>query len=516
MAVERYPLARWKYPRTEVIENQVFASSRPPFAPFPDVRHLINACFCPVALYHDLLHGIRYAVMGRLPWEGRGELFHSFVADLKLSIRNGDLELRGDIPFQQQTIQNRFLEFTQSQHIPLSASNDIWRRYIEPWTRRKLQNNELQSISSDIQFFFEVSVANSRIPFPLNGGVRNYPLRGRIDEIDLSHSRIIERTSIGERDAEQPPLLKDYQIWLLWKILCSLEGEELPSSWRNINYETFELVVETPYRDLIVIDNPEFISRTHWAYAWINDLSISESPGIFREVFENAQCAPAHPNEDCAYPFINCFPRRFLFPQSRPEIRQTFQPWYRLLLWEQMWNGHLWHYQILTLNRQELVDLGLVVEARVISTTRNNQIELEIMGRSANPLRGYTYCTIIPYGTVSCGLTLNARITRTENNRIFLQIRNVLSAISEEALLLISPDVTTPIVKEPPIFLDRKIQTDLFRLKYIGTQNRETAQRRSVIQLLEAIFGTRQLRRGLEQDRSEEEEQDSSEEEEDE
>ncbi|MHA1267835.1 MAG: hypothetical protein ACTSRS_21570 [Candidatus Helarchaeota archaeon] len=391
----------------------------------------------------------------------------------------------------------RFEDYFQTVRRTIQTGcGDIWRLYVEPWVIRKLEKGELQNISPDNQFFFEISVANPRVSFPLNRGVRNYPLRGRIDEIDLSHKRIIERTIKGERSDEHPPLLKDFQIWLLWKILCSLTEEQLPTPWRNINFEDFELVVETPYRDFAISDNPEFTTHTHWAYAWINDISITETHGVSKEVFENAQCSPENPHPHCRYPFINCFQRNFLHPRSRPEIRQTFQPWFRLLLWEQMWKGHLWHYQLLMLNKEELIDLGLVVETRIVSV-QENQIELELIERKANMLRGYEYCTIIPFGTVFCGLKLNAKLIKNEDNRIFLQLDGALPDISQEALLLLSPDIPAPIMKEPPTFLDRRTQHDLFRLKYIGTSNEEKARKNSLIQLLEAIFGTRPLTRGV-------------------
>jgi len=497
MTVERHPLPRWRYPRNEVLRNQVFASGRPPFAPFPTVTNLVNANLCPVALYHDLIHGIENAlVRGDVRTvKRRGELFHNFVAYLKLSIKNGDFELRGDIPSQVSSIQNMFLRFSQSQGFQINESNDIWRLYVRPWVERKLENGELQSITSNSQIFFEISVANSHVPFPLESGVRNYPLRGRVDEIDLTQRRIIERTIRGSREDDAPPFLKDYQIWLLWKIIYSLREENLPNEWKGIRFEDFELVVETPYHDFVISDNQNFINDTHSAYAWINDISISESPGVFSEVFENAQCAPENPHAECGHPFINCFPRRYPFPRCRPEIRQTFQPWYRLLLWEQMWKGHLWHYQLLMLNREELLELGLIVETNVVSV-QNNQIELEVIGREANTLRGYEYCTVIPYGTVFCGLKLDARLVSTRNNNIVLQLSGILPTISEEAILLLSPDIPAPIMKEPLIFLEQQIQSALFRLKHIGAQNEERARRRSIIQLLESIFGTRPLRRG--------------------
>jgi len=77
-----------------------------------------------------------------------------------------------------------------------------------------------------------------------------------------------------------------------------------------------------------------------------------------------------------------------------------------------------------------------------------------------------------------------------------LQLSGILPTISEEAILLLSPDIPAPIMKEPPIFLEQQIQSALFRLQHIGAQNEERARRRSIIQLLESIFGTRPLRRG--------------------
>jgi hypothetical protein len=317
-------------------------------------------------------------------------------------------------------------------------------------------------------------------------------LRGRIDEIDLTRRRIIERTIRDSSSEGEPPLLKDYQVWLLWKLLCSIERNQLPPSWSTVNFNNFELVVETPHRDFTISpENSEYITHTHYVYAWINDISISESPGVFREVFENAQCAPENPHPICQHPFINCFPRIYPYPQSRPEIRQTFQPWYRLLLWEQKWRGHLWQYELLMVSRDELVARGLILEAQITSATQN-QMEVEIIGREANSLRGYQYCTLIPYGTLFCGLRLNVRLIGIEENRLIMELSNIGNIISDEALLL-PPETSPPIMREPPTFLDRQMQSALFRLQHIGCESLRRAQQRSLIQLLEAIFGIRPL-----------------------
>ncbi|GAI17474.1 unnamed protein product, partial [marine sediment metagenome] len=149
-------------------------------------------------------------------------------------------------------VQERFLQFSQRHGFTIDESSDILRNHIEPWVRRKLQNGELESISDDDQLIFELSVGNARIPFHLEKGKRHYPLRGRVDEIDLTRKRLVERTIKGTPLDTESPLLKDCQVWLLWKILCSLKREQLPLQWKSVDFQNFDLVVETPYKDFTI------------------------------------------------------------------------------------------------------------------------------------------------------------------------------------------------------------------------------------------------------------------------
>jgi len=222
--------------------------------------------------------------MGQYPSQQRGDLFQKFIAHLKLSLRDGTFRLSGyDAQAQLGMVQDLFLGFSQRHQFSVNESSDIWRLYVSPWVSRKLESGELQSISRDDQIFFELSVSNVRVPFHLKGGERNYPLRGRIDEVDLTRKRIIERTIKGEPSDTSSPLLKDYQVWLLWKILCSLKARQLPQQWSSISFQDFDLIVETPSADFAVSrDNSDYTNDTHYAYSWINDISISESPGVFR------------------------------------------------------------------------------------------------------------------------------------------------------------------------------------------------------------------------------------------
>ena len=498
MTAEREPLARWRYPTRETLVGNVFPSGKPPLGPFPTVSNLLNANLCPVAAYHELLHGIGNALIGQYPSERRGDLFQKFITHLKLLLRNGTFQLSSyDAQAQLGMIQDLFLHFSQRRQFSVDESSDIWRLYVSPWVSRELESGELQSISKDDQIFFELSVSNVRVPFPLKSGERNYPLRGRIDEVDLTRKRIIERTIKGEPSDTSPPLLKDYQIWLLWKILCSLETSQLPQQWSSVSFRDFDLIVETPSADFAVSrDNSDYINDTHYAYSWINDISISESPGVFREVFENAACTPIDPHPECGHKFLICFPHNYPYPQSRPEIKQTFKPWYRLLLWEQLWEGHLFQYQLLMLSRDELKDFGLISESKILSFA-DNKIELEVTDEKIRSIRGYDNYTIVPFGTLFCGKKINATLVGTSGNRLTMQIEGGENGLSDEALLLpLQSDAAPPIMREPPIYLKQQTQDALLRLQNSGVVKPESARTKSQIQLLEGIFGMRRLRRG--------------------
>ena len=498
MTVRREPLARWRYPSNDCLLGNVFPSGRPPFAPFPTVTNLLNANLCPVAIYHDLIHGIDNALIPQYGKEKqRGELFHKFIAHLKLSLKNRSFRLSGyDIQSQLGMVQDLFLRFSHRQGFSTDEASEILRIYIEPWVRRKLQNGELESISEDDQLIFELSVGNARVPFYLGNGKRHYPLRGRVDEIDLTRKRIIERTMKGTPSDTEPPLLKAYQVWLLWKILCSLNREQLPPQWKSVDFQNFDLVVETPYKDFTIYsDNDSYIMDTHYAYAWINDISISESRGVFQEVFENAVCTPLKPHTECGHKFLNCFPRDYPYPQSRPEIKRTFKPWYRLLLWEKIWGGDLFQYQLLMLSREKLIRQGLISEGQIVSF-KDNKMELELIEENIGSIRGYDRYTIIPYGTLFCGKRETATLVEVKENHLTMELHGVEDSFFRDAILLPLPDLPPPIMQEPPTYLKEQMQNALLRLQYSGVIKPEKAQEKSLVQLLEGVFGRRSIRRG--------------------
>lgn len=498
MTAKREPLARWRYPSRDCLLGNEFPSGRPPFAPFPTVTNLLNATLCPVAIYHDLIHGIDNALIPQYGKEKqRGDLFHKFITHLKLSLKNGSFKLSGyDIQSQLGMIQDLFLRFSHRQGFSTDEASDILRLYIEPWVRQKLQSGELENISEADKFIFELSMGNARVPFSLGRGKRHYPLRGRIDEIDLTRKRLVERTIKGTPSDTGPPLYKDYQVWLLWKILCSLKHEQLPPQWESVDFQNFDLVVETPHNDFTIKPDDEgHVMDTHYAYAWINDISISESRGVFQEVFENAACTPLTPHIECGHKFLNCFARNYPYPQSRPEIKRTFKPWYRLLLWEKIWEGDLFQYQLLRLSREELIRQGLISEGQIVSF-KDNKMELEVGEENIGSIRGYDRYTIIPYGTLFCGKRETATLVEVKKNHLTMELHGVEDTFFKDAILLPLPDLPPPIMQEPPTYLKEQMQNALLRLQYSGVIKPEKSQEKSLVQLLEGVFGRQSIRRG--------------------
>lgn len=496
-------LSRWSFPRDKVLHGEVFPSGNPRFAPFPTVTNLLNAIFCPVAILHDLLHGRDYALIGeagRAYYElkRRGELFHNFIAYLKLSLTRGTLKLYNrDISTQETKINQLFHRFAQPYGFDFNARSELWNDYIGPWVRRKLRNKELYGISVDDEIFFEISVANFYIPFPYNeSGKRSYPLRGRIDELDIKRKRIIERTIKGSPGDNKLPALKDYQVWLLWKILCSFKKDHLPSQWSSINFRDFELVVETPHHDFTVShENPDYIDKTHSAYIWLHSISISESSGIGQEVYQNRTCTPLNVNQECGL-ISTCYSRNYPQPKCRSEIKQIFKPWYQYLLWERIWKGDLFQYQLLGLNKMELKEKGLILEGKIVSSDKG-KIELEIEG-SVGSVRGYPEYIIIPFGTLFCGEVRKAKLLEVKGSRLIMEIQDEGIYPSKDAILLPSSlESISPIFQEPPTFLEKQKQSGLLKLQQSGAIKEEKAKDRSWIQLLEAVFGIKPLKRGL-------------------
>ncbi len=472
--------------------GEVFPEGQPPFGPFPTVTRLTNTNLCPVALYHGLFHGLDNALI-KYPESGRGEIFRGFCAYIKWAVANGTLDISGtNAPVSVTIARDEFRSFCRRQGIVSGGEIDnIWRFYVEPWITRKIQQGEFDSLA-DEDIYFELSVASSRVPFDLGDGIRHYPLRGGIDELNLTRRILTARTIREPVSQREPPFLKGYQMWLLNQIITSLSSEQLPPEWTVNELMDLTLLIETPEADFYIDPvRPDFVTDTHYAYAWLDDMSRGESPGVFREVFENASCTPEAPHAYCLHVGINCFPRLYSHPQSRPEIKRAFNPWFRSLLWDRMWEGDLWHYRLLGLGREDLIERGYLIEVPV-EGYENDHLTISLSGENREVLGGHTYAfTLLSYGTLNCGIRLKGLVRLESSGRARVRLSRSWARFSSHVIVL-SPEATTALMEEPLTFLDAQQQRNLLRLQY-WTMEGPAARRKSNAQLLEAVFGTRDI-----------------------
>lgn len=488
----RVPVS-WKRPQKNWLEpGGIYPSGEPPFDPFPTVSDIIAANFCPVAILHRLLHGIdrnpALVVPREIAYvEGAGDLYHRFIAYLKSSVMSGRLHnLNSGI------IRREFLRFGRE----ITGLEEVWRRYLEPWTNRKLE--ELNSITREERILFEVTVADLYVPLHYEGSRYTYPLLGRIDEIDLNRRLIIERTTEGGPNDESPPEWDERQLWLLWKTLSSIGPSRYPEELKSVNFNDFRLMVETPFQEFdIDKQNPRFEEEAHDAYAWIRDLTRQSRSMI--EAYRNRRC-DREPGIECSfmYRYSGCRRRLFTYPLARPRMQRELRDLYRSLLWELMWNYDLFQYKLLLLPITDLEQEGLAARARVTSFPEQNLIELEVAREEeVRPILVHIgdagRCELM-FGAASIGQRVEARPIESyepHGNRLILRTEGSYIPMSTNTLIL--PSIT--LLESRPWFLIKLIQGHTFMFEHIGRENPNNAREDSFVQLIEGLFGSRVLRR---------------------
>jgi len=478
---ERVIPVPWRRPESVVLHEERYKYSRPPFDPFPTVTNIVNASKCPVAILHDILHGVEDVTVLRGEY-GLGNLYHRFIAHLKLCAARNDIPSRSDIRY-------RFEMFARDEKKRTKIA--CWRYYIEPWCNKRL--HELSQVSENI--FFEVSVADAYVQFKFGNRNLTYPLRGRLDEIDLKNRKIVERTIKGRRTDQSPPALKGFQLWLLWKILSGIDKKYCPELWRNVDFKDFELIVETPYRDFVVEkNNPEFEKRAHVAYAWIKDLAGGGKSEF--EAWQHKACTYFNSDDKCGARWA-CFSRRYKHPECRSEIHKEIRKFYPPLFWQQMWDYHLFRYQLLMLDKKDLQGLGYLSEGRIISLG-NGKVEIKINSQRAAPILERLASSgernnLLVIGSFFLGFELDAMFEEMTGDKLVMSVGKKKLPPYERAMILPSE---SSILRTSPWFLSRYTQKDLFLLERWGLEIDKKAKDHSVIQLLESVFGAKKLRRG--------------------
>lgn len=499
----REPVSPWRWPRRDYLLEREYRRGVPPFDRFPSVQDVVDAVLCPVAIVHKFYHGFRGALGGaRGDGENIGALFHEFIALLKT-----DIALGRRSPDQAWDL---FYGFCSERGVSEESERNL-REYVSYWLRRKRRSlDELWNRRPRI--FFEIHVASIRVTFEVRGRRTRYPIHGRIDELDVTNKRIVERTIRGNESAENPPFLKDFQLWLLWKIITSIDRNTIPEIWRGENFEEYELFVETPYRDFRVEkDQPLFEEWAKDALTWISD--ISRSTRTILEAWRNRghhnrPCRFGDTIEECSMAYIACYRVQRRYPERRAALSASFRSLYRALFNEQLWSHDLLLYQ-LTIMEQD-PQLGNELR-RLLMGRKIFPVEIErdlgggrfILRVSNNDLRRTLHEILqdenfefdIIFGSFCMGIRRRAFLDFRESNldegRVVVRVIPNIEISDTENAYLVRGGL---LLREDPWFLKRVVQRALYRLEKWGLDREDRAQRHTTIRLIDTIFGPETLR----------------------
>src|SRR5262249_20121271 len=151
---------------------------------------------------------------------------------------------------------------------------------------------------------------------------RHYPLRGNVDELNLSRRLLVERTLEAAPLSSDPPAYKFWQAWLYRQAIITLEDFRRPRSLEALWQAPLQIIVETPDRDYPVTADASFVQTAAQAYYWIRAIFRGASHAA---VHGEAACTPENPNDSCTHCRIDCFNIPVTYPARRDELRRLFR-----------------------------------------------------------------------------------------------------------------------------------------------------------------------------------------------
>jgi hypothetical protein len=435
---------------------------------------MVKTAFCPLLAVHEMFHGLSSPLVdpeAETRVYHAGELFHQLAAEVKVEVGSGRLPPSVD------AIMPEVLKAAAMRARQRTEIKDV-EYYIRPWIASRLREGNL---AAGTKTLFEVQVIGW-VKFSADSESLTAPVVGRIDELDLERNRLVERTTRGEKNSPNPPLLKDYQVWLLWKILTSLEPEDIPKPWRA-NYRNVELVVETPHNCYTVRkDNPEFEKLSIFVLSWIHDFAEPyRGPLAVADAYKVSipPCRAHRKHRECGVNY--CIWKRRTYPRSRPQFWED----YRALFQEVMWRRDLTLYRLLCLQPAELVRLGVLCQGKIKSWERG-RIILEMDASNLRVLRridpGETECRLL-VGTPKFGVEVPASVEEQSGSTCRVAYSAAKLPETDYAFLLF-PEAL--VLKSAPFFLNKLRQRHLYSLEKWGKDKKEEAEKDPTIQLLEA------------------------------
>jgi len=148
------------------------------------------------------------------------------------------------------------------------------------------------------------------------------------------------------------------------------------------------------------------------------------------------------------------------------------------------------------LEKPELEDLGYLSEGKVVSL-KDGKIVIRIDLREATPILERRTSSgeignLLIIGSFFLGFELDAMLEEITDDKFVMSVGKKRLPPSDRAMILPSE---SSILKTSPWFLSRYTQGDLFKLERWGLGITQKAEKHSVIQLLECVFGTKTIRR---------------------
>ncbi len=472
--------ARWKRPT----QAQMFSypKGRPPFDPFPEAT-LICQSDCPIKIYNIMIKGGNPTTREfGPPWVGQS--YHNAIVELKANIlANPSLVAGGPISIIERLgdVAKRVVQQVtgSSRGTPeFEKTVSLLQKYI----KRKVQSGELQTVP-DEEFFSEVSISNPYTQFEFEGSTHTYPLRCRIDELNVSQGRLVERFSGG-----QIPSWKPVQAWLNARALLSLEGKYsdlIPARLSPLFKREFEIVVETPYEDVVITD--EFSERVLQGYAWCQE--IFRPSGNLLRLFKISKCQPPSFDEECPFLHTHCFTTNYPFPST--QVKRKVRPYARRLLYDLVWDQDLYTYQASMLPPDVQLEHEISWSISVEELDENR-----VLARITTPptkLREGED-VVITSDSYVCGERVPAEVTSVREEYIELSIRHSTRtplAFKNRVARVYRQELQTLGMYRPPKLerITKNLQSTLHRVTLLGASSERRFQESSALLTMDALFG---------------------------
>lgn len=481
----------WRPPSDRLLRDEVYPHGPAPFYPFPAGRLLAKG-YCPWALYLDVMWGrnLLTNLESITEAQGEGAHYHNIVGRFRRKISSGEVAIP---PYATTSrIESEARKFLRGYRQDHSLNDVLYDKLLGHFLTYVGNNlDELSHLSGE-ELIIEVDVVNPRCNFRFEGRERTYPIRARLDEVNLTRRVIVERTiERSKHNPLQPAPQKLAQAWLNGYALQMLPPEARPQAWASLwKGPPMQAILETPDASIpLDLRNPTYQESAMEAYYWIREIYRSGA-GIIETVNNERACSPQNPNEDCphwTYRDYGCGRRFPLYPRSRFESKRTFRQLARSLLYDQVWQEDLLFYQLSLLPKSELLQRQLMYEANIVSTTQDSvTVELDqAPGRNLGP-----YLMVIPAGNFFMGPRLNCYVADVSNTRLTLRLRGGQQGkLTHEGTLLIYAGSEADLYEEKPGWLKQQERSNLLRCLYIGTDDAQKAEERGLIEVMRGSFG---------------------------